>query len=90
MNTTKLFLTILLAAIATGMTLAKDFTVQSPDKSLTINVNTDKTICWSVSANGQVVITPSAISVRPDEALRLHQADPCCGSQRSAEQADHP
>ena len=63
MNTTKLFLTILLAAIATGMTLAKDFTVQSPDKSLTINVNTDKTICWSVSANGQVVITPSAISL---------------------------
>lgn len=50
--------------VASGLTVfAGNYSVTSPDKQITINVETGKTLTWSVVRNGQTVIAPSAIGL---------------------------
>ena len=50
--------------VASGLTaFAGNYSVTSPDKQITINVETGKTLTWSVVRNGQTVIAPSAIGL---------------------------
>lgn len=49
---------------ATGVaSFAGSYTVVSPDKLITVNVETGKTLTWSVSRNGETVLAPSAIGL---------------------------
>lgn len=54
---------LLLCAACITTVSAKEFAVQSPNKSITVKVNIDKTISWAVDCNKQTVITPSVISL---------------------------
>lgn len=50
---------------------AKDYTLTSPDKKLTIKVNIGKNITWSVLRNQEVLITPSPLSMLIDQTNKL-------------------
>jgi alpha-glucosidase len=54
---------LLLCAACVTTVSAKEFAVQSPNKTITLKVNIDKTISWAVDCNKQTVITPSVISL---------------------------
>ena len=46
------------------MMQAAHYEVSSPNGKLTVTVNTDETVTWSVSYNGTVVLLPSAIDIQ--------------------------
>lgn len=46
---------------------AKTFSITSPNGNLTVNVDVDKTITWSLTDNGSTVITPSQIAMVIDD-----------------------
>ncbi|WP_158797215.1 glycoside hydrolase family 97 protein [Pedobacter sp. L105] len=54
-----LLFTLLLHTAAT----AKDYTLLSPDKKITIKINTDKKVSWSVLRNQELLIKPSPMSL---------------------------
>ena len=57
---------MVLTAISTIclMMQAAQYEVSSPNGKLTVTVNTDAAITWSVSYNGTVVLLPSTIDIR--------------------------
>ncbi len=61
MKTFTLIATMFLAA-AVSMT-AKDYTVSSPDGTLTAKIVIDNTVSWSLTMDGQQLIAPSEISM---------------------------
>ncbi len=63
--------TLLISATCVTTVSAKEFAVQSPDKSISLKVNVDKTISWAVDCNKQTVIMPSVISLTLQGAAPL-------------------
>ncbi len=61
MSIKSLFCCLLLCL--SSIALAGDFTVSSPDGKITVKVNADKDIKWSVQRAGVVMLAPSAISM---------------------------
>lgn len=59
-KTLKILLLVLL--IHTAAT-AKDYTLLSPDKKITIKITADKKVSWSVSRNQELLIKPSPMSL---------------------------
>ncbi len=52
-----------LIAATSVASYAGSYTVVSPDKLITVNVETGKTLTWSVSRNGETLVAPSAIGL---------------------------
>ena len=63
MKAPAIFLLFFLSTSLSFMGFSKTLTVQSPDKTIIISVNVDKTITWSVDCNKQSIITPSFLSL---------------------------
>lgn len=59
----KLTLVIGLIAVTGVVSFAGSYTVVSPDKLITVNVETGKTLTWSVSRDGETLVAPSAIGL---------------------------
>ena len=51
-------------SLTTLMVQAAHYEVSSPNGKLTVTVNTDEAVTWSVSYNGTVVLLPSAIDIQ--------------------------
>ena len=53
------------------MMQAANYEVSSPNGKLTVTVNTDETVTWSVSYNGTVILLPSAIDIRMQQGGKV-------------------
>jgi len=58
-----IFLTICFLFLGTSLN-AKIYTVQSPDKRLTAQVNVDETVTWSLKKDSKDILVPSEISMK--------------------------
>lgn len=58
-------------SLTTLMVQAAHYEVSSPNGKLTVTVNTDETVTWSVSYNGTVVLLPSAIDIRMQQGGKV-------------------
>lgn len=53
-----------LVALATATTLqAKDYTLLSPDGSISVSISIGKSVCWSVVKDGKTLLCPSEIAL---------------------------
>lgn len=62
---------LLLCACLAGHAFAGDYTVKSPDGKITVNVETGVETKYSVSMDGKMIISPSAISMTLDNGVVL-------------------
>lgn len=60
---TKLIKTLCLVLMLHSAAFAKEYTLTSPDKQITIKVNASKSLSWSVLRNKEVLIKPSDMSM---------------------------
>jgi alpha-glucosidase len=60
-------LLILIFALAGASIKAKDYTVTSPDRTITVKVSYDNELKFSVLYNGQVLIDPSPVSMELED-----------------------
>lgn len=58
-------------SLTTLMAQAAHYEVSSPNGKLTVTVNTDETVTWSVSYNGTVVLLPSAIDIQIQQGGKI-------------------
>ena len=63
MKKTLLILSLILCG---GKMMAENYTVKSPDENIVVNVETGAITTYSVSFKGQVVLSPSPISMTFD------------------------
>lgn len=59
---------LLLLALIPALSFAKDYTVSSPSGQLVVNVNTDRSLTWSINKGGTKVIEPSAIAINTSKS----------------------
>ena len=81
-----------LIAVSGVATLAGSYTVVSPDKLVTIKVETGKTLTWSVMRDGEPLVEPSAIGLDIDGAKVQPGVNPKVKkvTRRSVDEVLHP
>ena len=58
-------------SLTTLMAQAAHYEVSSPNGKLTVTVNTDETVTWSVGYNGTVVLLPSVIDIQMQQGGKM-------------------
>ena len=58
-------------SLTTLMVQAAHYEVSSPNGKLTVTVNTDEAVTWSVSYNGTVVLLPSTIDIQMQQGGKI-------------------
>ncbi len=67
----KKYATLFLIFLFIGTINAKEHTFSSPDRTLTVKVSVSSILTYSVSMDGQQIISPSAISMELDNGLTM-------------------
>lgn len=88
----RLSLVLGLIAGANMLSFAGNYTVTSPDKQITIRVETGKKLTWSVSRAGETIVEPSAIGLDIEGAKMQPGVNPKVkkASRRSVDEILHP